>query len=140
MIFTRRPSPPFTVAAALFAGSDALLVLIYAIVFDYPTIISCFAGLSTAGVRIFFFFQRKAVSLRHQRLHCLAQRLGAAHISRENHVGDAGELAARVGLPHGDAGADLAQHVGLFHAQRVGADGAIFIILYYFLLFGIDFV
>ena len=85
MIFARRSSPPFTVTAALFAGSDALLVLIYAIVFDYPTIISCFVGLSTAAARFFFFFQRETVSLRHQRLHRLAQRLDSAHISRENH-------------------------------------------------------
>ena len=88
-----------------FAGSDALLVLIYAIVFDYPTIISCFAGLSTAGVRIFFFFPAGKPSHSATSVSTAWRSVsGAAHISRENHVGMPGELAARVGLPHGMPG------------------------------------
>ena len=57
----------------------------------------------------------------HQNFHGLTQGFLSPHVSRENHIGNAGEAAACIGLPDGNARADLAQHIGLLDAQGLGA-------------------
>ena len=56
MIFTLRTRPPCTKTAALFAGTEGLLVLIYAKMFNYWIIISRFWRLSTGKLGVFRLF------------------------------------------------------------------------------------
>ena len=57
MIFTLRTRPPCTKTAALFAGTEGLLVLIYAKMFNYWIIISRFWRLSTGKLGDFSPFR-----------------------------------------------------------------------------------
>ena len=55
MIFALRARPPCTKTAALFAGTEGVLVLIYAKMFNYWIIISRFWRLSTKKLGVFCF-------------------------------------------------------------------------------------
>ena len=60
MIFALRARPPRTKTAALFAGTEGLLVLIYAKMFNYWIIISRFWRLSTEKLGVFCFSEKSA--------------------------------------------------------------------------------
>ena len=64
MIFTLRARPPCTKTAALFAGTEGLLVLIYAKMFNYWIIISRFWRLSTGKLGILLPIRDKKGRLR----------------------------------------------------------------------------
>ena len=64
VIFALRARPPCTKTAALFAGTEGVLVLIYAKMFNYWIIISRFCCLSTGKLRILLPIRDKKGRLR----------------------------------------------------------------------------